>query len=232
MALKTSLISYWKLGEASGNRVDSHGSNTLTDNNTVTQAAGKIGNAAQFTAASSEYLSIVDNAGISTGNIDFSIAGWVYLDSKASSRRIFSKTDNTDSEYNLFYRQSTDRFQFDINSGGIAVAASTLGSPSTATWYFIVAWHDAAGDTLNIQINNGTADSTATAGVGPSDTAYGLQLGRLGTDYMDGRIDDTAFWKRTLSSDERTQLYNGGNGLSYDVWDITGTGGSFIFNMI
>ncbi len=34
------LVSYWKMGEVSGTRADSQGSNNLTDNNTVTWAAG------------------------------------------------------------------------------------------------------------------------------------------------------------------------------------------------
>lgn len=50
--LLTSLIAHWKLDEASGTRNDSHGTNHLTDNNTVTTATAKLGtNAAQFTAA-------------------------------------------------------------------------------------------------------------------------------------------------------------------------------------
>ena len=36
--LKTNLVSWWDLEEASGARVDSHGSNDLTDNNTVGRA--------------------------------------------------------------------------------------------------------------------------------------------------------------------------------------------------
>lgn len=43
--LTGSLISYWDLGEPSGTRSDQHGTNHLTDNNTVTTAAGKIPNA-------------------------------------------------------------------------------------------------------------------------------------------------------------------------------------------
>ena len=38
--LRTSLISYWNLNEESGNAIDQHGSNDLTDNNTVTAAQG------------------------------------------------------------------------------------------------------------------------------------------------------------------------------------------------
>lgn len=230
MALKSSLISYWKCDEASGNLLDAHGSNELTDTNTVTSDTGKINDARQFTAANSEYFTIADNASISTGDIDFTFAAWVYLDSKAANRRIIAKTDNgSNTEYQLTYRQSVDRFDFYIANGTIGVEANNLGSPSTATWYFIVAWHDSVANTMNIQVNNGTADSGATGGTGPTDTAQDLQVGRLASEYMDGRIDEIAFWKRTLSDSERTQLYNGGSGLSYDVWDRS-TGNPLMFS--
>ena len=45
-AEKVSMEGSWNLTEASGNRADSQGSNTLTDNNTVTQAGGIANNAA------------------------------------------------------------------------------------------------------------------------------------------------------------------------------------------
>ncbi len=81
--LLTDLKAHWKLNEASGARVDSHGSNDLTDNNTVTQVAGKIGNAAQFTAANSEWLSRGTDVDLGLGaDTDCTWAGWFYMDSK------------------------------------------------------------------------------------------------------------------------------------------------------
>ena len=47
-SLTTNLISYWKLDETSGTRVDSVGNNDLTDNNTVLYGAGKQGNGADL----------------------------------------------------------------------------------------------------------------------------------------------------------------------------------------
>lgn len=86
MTLLDGLVSYWKLEEANGARVDSvvASGNDLTDNNTVTQAVGVLGNAAQFTAANSESLSHADNASLGTGDIDFTVASWVYFDSLTS----------------------------------------------------------------------------------------------------------------------------------------------------
>lgn len=49
---KTNLVSWWELDENSGTRADKHGSNTLTDNNTVTAADGKV----DYEAATTDVL--------------------------------------------------------------------------------------------------------------------------------------------------------------------------------
>ena len=55
--LLTDLVSWWELDEVSGVRYDSHGSNDLTDNNTVGSAnSGPRGTVARFVKANSEYL--------------------------------------------------------------------------------------------------------------------------------------------------------------------------------
>src|SRR3989338_9836212 len=159
-SLGTSLNAFWKLDEASGTRSDSVGSNNLTDNNTVTQGTGKVGNAAQFTAANSESLSITDNTALSTGDIDFTIAAWVYLDSVSSTRGIVDKRSADaagSNDYSLRYNQLIDRFAFYVNGvdDTSKAVADNFGSPSISTWYFIVAWYTATDNTLHIQVNNG-----------------------------------------------------------------------------
>lgn len=54
---QTGIVSYWKLDETSGTRIDSIGANNLTDNNTVLSGTGKASNGALFAAANSESLS-------------------------------------------------------------------------------------------------------------------------------------------------------------------------------
>ena len=80
----TDLISHWPLNEVSGTRVDSHGSNDLDDVNTVTQAAGKIGNAAEFVNDNDERLRHDDNADLSGADVDWTFAIWLYFDSKTA----------------------------------------------------------------------------------------------------------------------------------------------------
>ena len=215
-----SLISYWKLDEASGSRADSYGTNTLTDNNTVTQNPGKLGKAAQITLANTEWLSVASNSSLQSGNIDFTITAWVYLDSKATSEEIVTKLTGALAlgEYQLQYSATSDRFQFQTWDTAVVkgtVDANNLGSPSTATWYYVIAWRDKTAATVNIQVNNGTVNSAAETGP-PATSAEGFSIGALSTlgqNGWDGRIDSVGFWKRTLNATERAALYNSGNGM-------------------
>lgn len=229
--LTTSLTSYWKLDEASGARADSVGTNNLTSNNTVGQAVGKLTNAAQFNSASSRYLSITDNASISVGDIDFTVGAWVYLDSKSADQAIAGQyyTTTNQRSWNINYQAAADRFRFAVSADGTSVAgqfdnviADNFGSPSTGTWYYIVAWHDSVANTINISVNNGPANSLShTTGV--LDSTGPFTIGALGNplQYFDGRIDGVGLWKRVLTSQERTNLYNSGNGLEYPFTSVS-----------
>lgn len=219
-SLGSGLIAFWKLDEASGTRSDSVGSNHLADNATVTQAAGKIGNAAQFTAANSEFLSIADNADLSTGDIDFTFSAWVYLDTKTAVRDLITKWGAAGQrEYLLAYSNATDRFEWYVSNdgtGGPVATANTFGSPSTATWYFIVVYHDSVNNLIGISVNNGAFNTTAhTTGVFNSTTAFQLGGRSSGPAYHNGRMDAVGFWKKVLSGAEITELYNAGAGRGY-----------------
>lgn len=214
MALADNLISYWSLEEASGTRADAHGTNDLTDNNTVAGATGKVGTAADFEADNSEYLSRADNADLSTGDIDYTVAAWVYLESKGASRSFVSK----ENEFALWYDSGGDSLAFStVNAGGSSAQAQTGGSPSTATWYYVVGVHDSVNNLTKISVNGG-AFATQSFSAGSSDTGNPFYVGRFdffGAKYMDGLIDEVGFWKRCLTADEVTELYNGGSGRDY-----------------
>lgn len=221
------LQAWWKLDEVSNGsapitRNDSRGANHLTDSNNTASGTGKISNGADFEATSTQWLSIADNAALSTGDIDFTLACWVKLESVGANRTVVAKVGGSSAtdEYSVYYDHAAGRFKF--YTGGTAykiVTANNLGAPNLDTWYFIVAWHDAAGDTVNIQINNGTADSLATSNVGPNNSTSAFSLGvykpSAPQDYFDGVIDEVAMWKRVLSAAEKTWLYNSGTGRTF-----------------
>ncbi len=148
-ALSDGLISHWKLDEPSAARSDSVGSNHLSDNNTVTQVAGKMGGAAEFAAANGEYLLKADNADLSIQpDTDFTFAGWFYLTSKSSYLGLFGKDDAAGvREYVLYYDQGLDRLVWMVfapNDVADPIIASSFGSPTLNAWHFIVVWHDGA----------------------------------------------------------------------------------------
>lgn len=218
-SLNENLISYWKLDETSGNRVDATGTgNTLTDNATVTSNPGIISNAGQFTAASSEYLSHADNASLSTGT-SYTICAWVYLDAKSGTTRpIVSKflTTGNQREYYLEYSNTADRFRWFYSLDGTSttsITADNFGSPSTATFYFIVIWYDDPTNTCGIQVNDGTANTISNATTNFEGTGA-FEIGAISglSLFWNGRVDEVGFWKRVLTSSEKTALYNAGAG--------------------
>jgi len=220
------LEGHWKLEETSGARVDVNAVNALdlTDNNTATSATGKQGTAASFDSGSSEYLSIVDNAPLSFGDVDFTIGCWVYLSSKASSRGLVSKCNGSGAsatEYSLEYDSAGDRFQFRVSNGTTQtiVVANVFGSPAMSTWYYIFGQHYAGIDQIAIKVN-GLADATAHT-VGAQDSTKAFEIGRTnGSAYMNGRIDEVSVWRRALGDAEYTVLYNSGSGKAWP-WDLS-----------
>lgn len=220
-SLITGLRAYWKLNEASGTRASEVNSLTLTDNNTVGSAAGKIGNAAQFVAASSEYLSHADDALFSfTASYTFSL--WVYLNSAPGAGTQFcliGKDDGAGREYQIVRDADADSWRlYHFGSGGLKIAEKTVVA-ATSTWYHILADYDSDTQVASIAVNNGAAGTVASA-TALTDTTSIFALGATSTPsaYLDGRLDEVGLWARVLTSNERAQLYNGGAGVTYPAF--------------
>lgn len=219
-SLLSSLVDYWSLHEASGNRASATGLHTLTDTNTVTQNPGKQLYAGQFTAASSERLVVASDASLQTGDIDFTLVCWLYLDSLpgASNVYVVAKDDAaTQREYGMRVNTSDQLEFFGFRSGPTldTQAATNFGALSTGTWYFAVGWHDSVNNTKNVEVNL-VSDSAATGGAWITSTAD-LSIGSTGApgNYFNGRICEVGFWKRMLTVQERWWLYDFGRGRTY-----------------
>src|SRR3990167_4764952 len=173
MSLLSGLVAFWSLNEASGVRYSHNSLNDLSDNNTVTTNPGVVGMAAQFVAANSEYLSHADNADLSTGDIDFTLAGWVYIDAigAATYPRWIAKSNAAQTagniEYQVFFGDGDDdKLRFIIyDASANNVGDVRWGTASSATtWYYVVVWHDSVNNQVGISINNGTPVTSATSG--------------------------------------------------------------------
>lgn len=221
--LRTSLTAWWEMNETTGDRVDAHGGNNLvcafTD---IPNATGLIGNAAdvKLEADGGGILQSDDTAALSTGNIDFSIAGWIFFDAlPAATQMIGGKWSSPgNQEWRLSHTGTggANRLTFDVAdvvSGADSVTASSFGALSISTWYLIVCVCDKTGGFIKISVNAGTQDSTAKTVTTPDGTAE-FRLSNADRT-IDARYDSWAFWKRAITPTEITQIYNAGAGLTY-----------------
>lgn len=215
------LVEWWPLSEQSGLRRGIHSGLDLTDNNSVTGADGVGSLASQFTAANSEYLDRASSSEVQVADIDFEFCCWVFADSFPAFNYIFAKRNApTVREYFLDYQVATSRFRWGVSADGtnnVTVIANNLGAPSLSTWYMINAWHDAASNVIGIAANAGTAD-TAAHSTGVITGAGNFTVGagdNTPTIFWNGRVQRMGFWKRLLTANERTFLYNGGRGRDY-----------------
>jgi len=224
--LLNNLIAYWPGNEVAGNALDLHvNALHLTDVNTVTSNPGLVYPLArQHTAATNEYFWKVDDPFLSTGDVDFTAAQCLYMDSKpVASMASAQKWDGVMNEWLMGWQVASDRFRFRVV--GNEITANSFGAPNLATWYLVIGWYDSVADTANVQVNNGVVD-TLPAVAAPADTAARFAIGCVNpiaapSQYWDGRIGPTIFWKSAAGAGgvktpaERTALWNGGVPLQY-----------------
>jgi hypothetical protein len=198
------LVSCWDLDETSGTRYDSVGGNDLTDNNTVSYTTGKIGNAASFTAANSEYLSVTSSDFL-VGTGGMSVVAWVQY--TAGVYGIFAGTNTA----------NTVGWRFSMPNANTAIRFTTgnniFGTRTTAlnTWYMVFVYWDPNTQVGGISVNDG---QRATANYDLMDDGSFVLGGTpsISSKYLTGYVDQVAFFSRVLSSGEVTDLYNSGSG--------------------
>jgi len=211
----TELVSYWSMEEESGVRVDSHGSNDLTDNNTVLFTNGIIGNGADFDSTNSEYLSILDSA---LSGLDFqtdtTINFWLKRTTDASMGWFAHNYQDT-AGCTTYYYNPSGVFQFICKDPALN---STVSFPLD-TWTMHTVTYDSGTFALK-QYVNGEYEGTVSLPSAIVDPSTEFLIGTsYWTDYQlyfDGVIDEVSYWSMVLSDSDITALYNSGVGLSYE----------------
>lgn len=223
--LLTNLIAYWGLDEAGGanNALDKHSNGlTLAQSNSPGSDTGLVyAGARTFTTASAQYFARASEANLQLGDIDFTLAAWVYLTNKDVVRGIVGKWLSTGNQraFQIDYDNASNRFRLALSPNGTTQSvlyANNYGSPPLNTWLFACAWYDSVIDIAYLSINNGTANSVSHAGGAFGTSTAQFEVGRAyGSSYWNGRIGPVAMWKRALDATARTTLYNAGAGLTY-----------------
>lgn len=216
------LISYWALDESSGSRADSHGSKTLTDNNTVGSTTGVQGNAARLVEANTEYLSRADDADLRFTGGDRTICGWVRVNGThaATVFYIVSKWDSSFQDWAMSGTDATGAL-----GGGVRNAADTGDFGATdsganltdGSWHFVAMIWDATAEEISVKAD-GRARVTTSAPGGVSASSAAMEFGRLQQGFgpsADIDLDEWALFSAALSDDELAWLYNSGAGRTY-----------------
>jgi hypothetical protein len=204
--LANGLVSFWNMSEASGTRVDTTGSNDLTDSGVTLSGAGKIGPAADLEATNGDFFSIDDNATLSfSAAQSFTLSAWVNLETDGVYMPIVYKGSallDPSIEYGIYLvgvdggTASTARVS--IGNGTNASFKVSMVTVSTGTWFFVCGWYNAVTDSIYIQTND-EAPRKAKALYGPYDGANDFMVGYFGSgaySKLDGLIDLVGVWNR------------------------------------
>ena len=225
--LLTGLSAWWSLNETSGTRYDSHSNGLdLTDNNTVGSATGVVGNCADFVATNSEYLSVADNAALDFTTA-FSCSFWAKNNSASFTnyQTFIAKGAFPTNPYTIYQAAGPSTFRVLLNPPSGSLGVADVPGWSGTDWVHVVVNYDGSGTTNadKVQIYFDTVQQTLgglTQNI-PSELKTDSSVFMVGVNpfasnpYLNGKMDELALWSRTLTTDEISDLYNAGSGISY-----------------
>lgn len=239
-ALRKSLVAYWPMNEtATSGDVTAEDwtkrGNDLTSNNSVLSTTGKIGDARDFVAGNTEYLSATDRTDLRfMDGRDWTFACWIYVPSSwPVGIQAFLSRDGVSAgqRETLLLMQTVStlrRITWETGPGTTTNAVAIVSDQSSAgdrlavnTWHFFAATYNASSTVLSLRLNAGTRTGETGTATRPAGTPVvgtrPFTLGRrpAGTPdlYLTARLDEVAKWDRVLSSAELDTLYNSGSGI-------------------
>jgi hypothetical protein len=220
-SLGNDLAVYYKFDETAGSRIDSAGPIDLTLNGTTSYGTGIKGNASDFeSTAGTNYVWAPSSSFTSIGESSMTIATWVKIESYAGTTGAIASIFDPAKPYGYYLYTSTSESKirwYAACADGTTQAANIASSAtvSTGAWHFVVAIYDKSTNTMSLQIDNGTVASATVACQPLMANAVAFIMGvpnggAAGTMY-DGMIDEFGLWHRTLTTQEKSDLYNAGS---------------------
>lgn len=214
---------YYGLEAASGTREDvGPNSLNLSETGTVGQVPGIISNAASFPGVGGNKLSHVFDSVYDYSAKDFTITGWVKLDTKITDQELLyigtGGGASVDLHLDLRYITGTDSIQARISDGTTTnMLADDLGGGGIPTGEFIFlacTWNNVTKD-LRLRLN-GQASVLSNLpafniqNVGTQSFILGGKVNN--SDPLDGPLDEISGYNRVLNNAELNFFYNNGNG--------------------
>jgi hypothetical protein len=109
----------------------------------------------------------------------------------------------------------------------VDVANGTIDIGSASVFTHLVMVYDGAtisGSTIRLYVNGSevsyVSPSSLTGDLSQDSEPWEIGAHGNGSMFWQGLIDEVAIWNKALTVSEISEIYNSGNGLSYDSWDI------------
>lgn len=170
--------------------------------------------ATNFIASQNQSLSIASNSTLQV-KPSWEVISWIFPRTN-NLEEFVSKGDNSASLLEFTIRRTTSNFTLGTGTGTVYVSFSgPAGSAPINTWNFVSVGRIQDTQELFLSVNNSSQTK-----VQQTTQAIGSAQFRIGDWSPGGRpanavIADTARWDRNLSTEERTYLYNSGQGRSF-----------------
>lgn len=208
MALTDNNVSYITLD--SGDFSDKTGNSNNITNNGTANTTGVINDGRSFDGVN-DYLQWVD---FDFDN-DFSINAWYYLDSGfGGDNPMIFRQDGTHTVQVFGNGTSSRKIRWAVAGASSSFDRTTATDVEEDGWHMITMTR--SGNVFKLY-KDGVQIDTETVSVGTLNPTNASRLGSTssGGAWWKGRIDESSFWERELSSSEVTELYNSGAGLQY-----------------
>jgi len=217
-SLTTGLVSYWNM---QGNSNDYYGSNNGSDTGvSYSTSYGKVNQGVSFGSTDGNQILLSTLTGNGTGALSLNL--WVYVTSFATTPTLFSVGGQSSHKETQIAIYDTSGHLL-LNYWGDQIShIVTSNALSLNTWYMITATLTGSGNTATLYVN-GVSWGTST----PSYNISGSNASAIGAlpPYTSSGgyfyADEVGVWNKALSSQEITDLYNGGAGQTM----CNGTGG-------
>jgi hypothetical protein len=207
------LIGWWSLNGNATDQSSQANNGNINGATTANDRFGNSNNALSFDG-NNDYVSLNDSIG-NFGTSDFSITAWVNgtsFPNQTYSAAIFSKRNSPFNSNFITFGTNLGRLEIELNQGGSSyLNVQATSSLDLNAWYFVCVTK--ASDSVFLYINGtviksakntftGGFNNTAIAGIGASN------LNGSWSGYINAKIDDVGIWKRKLSIQEISNLYN------------------------
>jgi hypothetical protein len=207
------LQGYWRLENVNDSGPNGY---TLTNNNTVTFAAGKWNNGSNHVAASSQYLTSTAAGLRIIGNQTW--ACWFKPNSPAATQYLM-EVNGGGGQIGIYITAA----------GGVSFVALGISTPAdqvvnSSVEYNDGVWNFAAGrftsgSEIAVFVNGTWTKLSSTGSPTAPTTNFGIGASGAGANYLNGMVDDGAIFNRALTDAEVLSIYqSGGSGNFFNFF--------------